>query len=450
MNKYLGPVFVVLVSLLLSNVYARTAAVEPAGVESDTHAIPPSHCSKHEKPVITFGGYIRLETIDDSRQVIAERDGHHLNYPERCELGCNGTHDENAQPQGVLLPIQTRLWTKMGEVEVLCADTFGFIEGDFAGRSDDTINTFRLRHAYFTMKWEHPMFLFGQTWHPYFIEDCRAWTLSVSTGTPFDPATRFPQIRAVYRKDGWEGLLTFLGQLDRRSNGPDGFNSHYYRWAVLPEVFGGLAYRWGGPGCERVIGASAGHTIIQPRKINLLGCAADNEVASNSVQAYFGASAGKVRVNVKAVYAENPTENMMISGYAVATRNVINDQETYIPLRVATAWIDISPVDQERCIDPGIFAGFGKNLGTSCTLYERFFTGTPQLYTSTGFSGDDYIMDYVWRVAPRVRWHKEPVVFGAEIEVTGASYGSISSKAKAVSPVQVINFRLLLAAHYYF
>ena len=56
----------------------------------------------------------------------------------------------------------------------------------------------------------------------------------------------------------------------------------------------------------------------------------------------------------------------------------------------------------------------------------------------------------VYRVSPRVRWYKEPLVAGFEIECTRASYGTLTSCGDVFGKCPVANIRFILSLAYVF
>lgn len=112
-----------------------------------------------------FHGFVNPVVWADSRQVVAGREGMMHFYPKPVELDGN-SQDINDEPSLNMLAITARVNLAVQGPDVLGAHMMGFVEGDFTGPTDATINTLRLRHAYIRMQWEKQSVLAGQYWYP--------------------------------------------------------------------------------------------------------------------------------------------------------------------------------------------------------------------------------------------------------------------------------------------
>ena len=91
----------------------------------------------------------------------------------------------------------TRLGIDMQGPKIGKAKTSAKVEVDFGGFSAST-TMLRIRQAYVALDWERTRLLIGQTWHPLFgsvVPD----VLNLSTGAPFQPFNREPQIAFTWR-----------------------------------------------------------------------------------------------------------------------------------------------------------------------------------------------------------------------------------------------------------
>lgn len=87
----------------------------------------------------------------------------------------------------------------------------------------------RIRQAYVNLDWGKSAVLVGITWHPLFgavMPD----VLNLSTGAPFQPFNRSPQIRYQYKANSRVQLTaSVLWQLQYLSSGPKGMSEDYIK-----------------------------------------------------------------------------------------------------------------------------------------------------------------------------------------------------------------------------
>ena len=95
---------------------------------------------------LDWHGFVNPHYYADSRSVVGGREDMMLFYPKpilRDSLG----NDINDGWQANLLAITARLGLRITGPEMLGAKASAYIEGDFTGSTNATINTLRLRHA---------------------------------------------------------------------------------------------------------------------------------------------------------------------------------------------------------------------------------------------------------------------------------------------------------------
>lgn len=110
--------------------------------------------------------------------------------------------DLNASPNGSFYLLYSRLGIDVQGPKVGSAKTSLKLEADFRG-SGSNWAVLRIRHAYVNLDWGKSAVLIGQTWHPLFGE-VFPQMLNLSTGAPFQPFNRSPQIRYRYTDNGWQ------------------------------------------------------------------------------------------------------------------------------------------------------------------------------------------------------------------------------------------------------
>ena len=96
---------------------------------------------------LEWHGFVNPHYYADSRSVVGGREDMMLFYPKPVLLDSLG-NDLNDGWQADMLAITARLGLKINGPEMLGAKTSAYIEGDFTGSTNATINDLRLRHAY--------------------------------------------------------------------------------------------------------------------------------------------------------------------------------------------------------------------------------------------------------------------------------------------------------------
>lgn len=405
-----------------------------------------------ERQQVAWSGYVRWDGFVDSRSIVSDRDGELLYYPVKQVLECNNSTDIFGRGGTNMLPVVTRLRCKTPMAQVGCADTWAFIEGDFFGRTDTTIESFRLRHAFLQVEWQLGSYedeclrtvLAGQYWHPFVIDNCFPGVVSFNRGVPFDGVVRYPQVRLTEVRGPWEFVGAIVSHIDRIGDGNllEGFNALYLRRAYLPELAGSIKYTIGE---NSFVGAIGEFKRIMPRYVNNAGCCVE-EFVNSGMFALFATWAGcNVTAECKTYIVGNANDLGMMGGYAIRCRDTANDTQTYQAMRTFGIWLDISPSNPGH-LEPGIFLAYAQNLGTRDSLYIDPTTNQPITFMQIGGTNQQYL----YRISPRLMAHWDPLSLGIEIEVTGAAYGDLNSFGVACNPTLVTNVRLLLVAQYDF
>lgn len=382
-----------------------------------------------EGDVIKLSGFIKSDLIFDSRQVVSIREGHFLLYPTNESLDPNGK-DINDKANFNALSIQTRLNAKITGPEALGAKTSGTIEGEFFGTTDADVNGFRLRHAFITLSWSSTTLLVGQTWHPMFVTDVFPQVVSFNTGVPFQPFSRNPQIRLTHSIGNFNLIAALCSQRDLTSNGPAGFSSSYLRNSVIPNSHIQLQYK-----NENVVtGAGVDLKTLTPRLETTKKYKSDETISSYSFLGYLKIKSGTFNWLFETVYGGNNTDLMMLGGYAVKSTNSVTGLEEYQQLKVVSCWTDLSFGTD---IQPGVFVGYTKNLGSEDELSGALYTRVSNI-------------DKILRVSPRIVFNYGKFRIAAEAEATIASYGSVDKFAKVNNTKNITNVRGLLAFYLFY
>lgn len=378
---------------------------------------------------IRFSGFVKTDAIWDTRQTVTARDGHYLLYPAGPKLDVDG-EDINEGVNFNILAVQTRLKGAITGPDAFGAKSGGLIEAAFFGTTDSDINGFRLRHAFLTLVWDKSSLLIGQYWHPMFVTTCFPGVISFNTGAPFQPFSRNPQIRWTYKLGATRILAAAIAQRDFISMGPDGASTKYLRNSAIPNLHAQL--QWDVNNLH--FGVGSDWKALRPRLETIAGYKATENVTSLSALAFARLQLANLTWRVEGIYGQNLTDHLMLGGYGVETLEEGTGKETYIPTTVFSAWTD---VESSGDLAFGLFAGMTQNLGAGKDVDGPLW-----------MRGSD--IDMIYRVAPRVMWNSDKTQLAVECEYTAAGYGAQQSDATVSDAEFVGNFRLLLAAYYFF
>ncbi len=205
-----------------------------------------------------FYGFVRGDLFYNTRANQAPVDGNFYLYPLNHDYDSQGK-DINATPNGSFYTFTTRLGVDMQGPKIGKARSSGKVEMDFGGFSAST-TMLRIRQAYVALDWERARLLIGQTWHPLFgnvVPD----VLNLSTGAPFQPFNREPQIAFSWRTGRFTFMASALWQLQYTSSGPERSSENYLKNSCLPELFLGADYR----GDRWMAGAGVHLISLKPR-----------------------------------------------------------------------------------------------------------------------------------------------------------------------------------------
>lgn len=367
---------------------------------------------------ISWGGFVKVDYMFDTRQNVTAREGHFLLFPS-AENNVNG-EDLNAQANFNILAVQTRLTGKITGPDFFGMKTSGVIEGAFFGHSDSDINGFRLRHAFVKLSNDKVDIIMGQYWHPMFVTAVFPGTYSFNTGVPFQPFARNPQLRLETK-----GNIRFTGVIfserDFASRGPIGTTSKYVRDAGMPQLHAQLQF-----GDKEFLGGfGANLKSLRP-------AAGEDNVTNTAFLAYLKTKLGTTTFKLEGVYGENMSDLLSISGMALTSDG------SYTSNKTVSVWGELSGGKDD--FEWGLFSGYTKNNG-----YKDPVTGP--IY---GLGGT---IDNVFRVAPRIGWKSGKMKIGMELEYTAAQYGALASNGKDIDTSgidSVSNLRSMVSVVYAF
>ena len=380
---------------------------------------------------ISFHGFVNSEVSYDTRQVVAGRQGNILLYPAPENFDPDG-NDINDNPALTYFAMSTRLWTSIHGPEILGAKSYAHVEGDFMGTVPDIFHHIRLRHAFIRLNWENSEFLAGQFWHPLFITDCFPGVINFGASVPVHVLNRAPQLRFTYKYEGLSFIGTVLTHSDFAATGPDGPGTQYTRNSGVPESFFQTIYK----GNTLTTGASIGYMTLMPRTETPNGYKTDETIGSLMGNLFFKLDFPGVIVRTQGIYGENMTHLVMLGGYGETDFIDENRQiRGYSGIRTMSLWTDVETTGDNWRF--GLFGGYTENLGS-----EKEITGDHW--------GRGTNIEYVYRIAPRVRWIHDNLSLNLELVYDVAAYGNPDSKFNFDASNEVSNLRTLITAMYVF
>ena len=403
-------------------------------VEVADSSAPSAAQPKHEGWSLKWTGFVNPHYYADSRSVVGGREDMMLFYPKPVELDANGK-DVNAGWQANMLAITARLGLRVTGPDMLGARTSAYIEGDFTGATNASINNLRLRHAYIDLDWGRHRLLMGQYWYGMVVHEIMPMTNPLNMGAPFHPYARYNQVRYAYRLGHWEAVGVAQWQLDNASQGwLDGAytsSTLFARHSLVPEVNAQLRYHVG----RWMVGVAANVKTLRPVVQTVGSIAADavpmTDVGLHSSYTWsvYGRYVGReMTVKAQSLLHNNLYEGCSLGGYMLVG-NLVDGSQKVEDWSFDTYWIDIER-NRGRW-RPGIFVGYAHHVSKP----ER-----EDVWHTEHVFGRGYEMEYLWRVQPRLTYAlPQGLSFTAEAEYTRAGYEE-----------PVGNLRLSLSAVYAF
>jgi len=416
----------------------------------------------HADIPVTIEGCITFDNAFDSRQVVADREGHAVLWPKRERIDPNG-NDINERGQLSMIPLYTllRLYAD-GPVLSGCIDTHAMCEGDFRGTSTDNASLFRLRRAYSEFDWGDLQLRVGKDWHPMSPPDCMPNVVTYDEGEPPDPQVRVPQIRVAYQSDpayrtSSHELIAMAAShtagslmLGFQDDGQPGVrrSSDFIRWSVVPNIHCQYRHIWD----DYLCGVGIDYTRVLPRLETDLGYQEYESINSINVVAYASFEFPRWSMRNKVLFTQNATAYNLPHGFGVRSRDTDTGRQTYTNMRALAYWIDIDGMT-DRELQPGLFAGIHTALGTEDPLFR---------------DDDDHVtlvaqepdLDLLMKVAPRIWYYHEPVHVGVEVEVSYAKFAEpeapqagerkFDTFGRALRTSDVTNIRSIANVYYYF
>ena len=387
----------------------------------------PFFTSAEAQTSLEWHGFVNPHYYADSRSVMGGREDMKLFYPKPIERDSLG-NDINDGWQANMLAITARLGLRISGPDMLGAKTSAYVEGDFTGSTNATINDLRLRHACIDMIWDkyrcirhdsvvvtHRL-LVGQYWYAMVIHEIMPMTNPLNMGAPFHCYARQPQIRYEYYLGGLEAVAVAEWQLDNMSqgllNGDSAASTQFARHSLIPELNAQLRFV-----IDRFFfGAAVNLKTIQPVVPDPTGTLH----TSLSYSVFGKATLGPVTVKAQTLLNNSLYEGCSLGGYLMLADSTLEDWH------FNTMWLDIER--NRGHWRPGLFLGYAKNMdyGHHADALHTF--------------GRGHNIDYLWRVQPRLTYTTgNGLSFTGEAEYTYAGYNE-----------PVGNLRLSLSVTYAF
>lgn len=351
---------------------------------------------------LEWHGFVNPHYYADSRSVVGGREDMMLFYPKpivRDSLG----RDINDGWQANMLAITARLGLRINGPDMLGARTSAYVEGDFTGSTNATINDLRLRHAYIDMNWKHHRLLAGQYWYGMVIHEIMPMTNPLNMGAPFHCYARQPQVRYEYHLGGIEAVAVAQWQLDNMSqgllNGVPASSTLFARHSLVPELNLQLRYLTK----HFFVGAAANLKTIQPQVATAATVLQHTGLYSSFSWSLFGRYNGPgFTVKAQTLLNNSLYEGCSLGGYLMLADSTFQDWH------FNTVWLDL-----ERSTGhwrPGLFLGYARNLDYGNTDFVHCF-------------GRGHDLEYLWRIQPRLTYKTlTGLDFTAEAEYTRAGY----------------------------
>jgi len=382
------------------------------------------------KTMLSWSGFVKAESMYDTRQVVEAREGYLLLYPKKVSLDKNG-EDINAHGSFNQYDMTARLAVKATGPDVLGAKASALIEGDFTGASNTENNSFRLRHAYLKLKWSHASIIAGQYWHPINIPEMIPNVVSLNTGAPFHPFSRQPQIRLDVSKGKINTVLAVTAQRDYMNSGPAGTSSIYMRNSIVPNIHGQLQYV-----AENLFaGAGFDYKRLTPRLVTDSLYATQASLNCFSYTAFLMVKTKPLLFKMQCLYGQGLNDHLVMGGYGITHVDPLTNQQEYTALNYISGWLTLQTNGKNW--QGSLFAGYTKGLGAN------------DMITGAVYARDADIA-CVYRLAPMLSYINGKLLLAAECEFTTAVYGKTDDHYKVHDALSVTNARISFSAGYFF
>ncbi len=405
-------------------------------------ALPIMAEEKNEKKLnYKFYGFIRTDFAFNTRESRASTNDIFYLYPLDVNPDAAG-EDLNENASSGFFAFASRVGIDITGGKVGNANATAKLETDFAGFSASN-TMLRIRHAYVNLDWESgSSLLVGQTWHPLF-GSVMPYITNLSTGAPFQPFNRSPQVRYQYNLDKFKFTAAALCQLQYNSSGPNSdstgqtTSNEFMRNSCIPEFYAGVDYTSGG----WLFGGGVNILTLAPRTQSEKNgdiYKVDESMSAVSGEAHMRYYGKKLKIGMKSIFASALDHTMLIGGYGVTEEvDSVTGEQSYTPIRNSTTWLNVT-YGTTWC--PTLYVGYTKNLGTSEELLD-----VDKIY---GYGAD---IDQLLGVNLGLSYNKPSWSVGVEYSTTTAWYGDIDlASGRVKNTHDVTNHRVAAIMVYRF
>lgn len=384
-------------------------------------------------------GFIKSDYWLDSRQVVHSREGLFLFYPANISFDKNGL-DKNSGLNFNFTAITSRVNLKVDNQKAFGAKALAFIEADFSGVSNASINEFRLRHAYLKLSWKKDELILGQFWHPMFVTEVFPDVVSLNTGAPFQPFSRTPLAQYTRSIKNTKLIFAAISHRDFSTTGPLGRSYTYLSNTAVPNLHMQVKTEVG----KSLLGGAIDFKMIRPILVGDSNNINTNTLSSISLMAYYKYSRKNFTWKSKAILGQNLTDLLMLGGYAYKSYDTMSGNYSYTNTNHLFIWTNFNykitkwfkDSDHDHLLF-NLMLGYAQNLGTDDENTGVYFA-----------QGAD--IGVLWRISPSATFVSGPVRLAFEYELTTAEYGKISDYGKVFNKKSVSGSRFLVTGFYYF
>ena len=371
-----------------------------------------------------------------------------------------------------MLAIQTTVNANLYGLKIGNAELAGVLNLDFRGVTNCVVQEMRNVNVFMDASWKSALLRIGRFWNPGFVTDCYPQTISYSAGSPFEMIGNFPQIRCVGEVKGVDIIIAACTEInDLVSNGPfeEGVevvcdinnpptfafdqnvpSSNFFRNNLVPVMYIQLRKSIHD---KHLVQAGFNIRSLRPRLYGdidggVTKYKVDERITSVSALYLGTVVIDPVTIKTKFIFAENEVAAGMLGGYGIKSINPDTDQREYTNLRGLNYWLDVSG---GKKIQPGLFFGMFKNMGTASPLVDiNEFPNDFSSYEDATY-GFGQTIDWYFIVAPRLLWTPHDMFsIGLEFLVYHTLFGTVNCNGKVDSTHAVNDFRTMCAGYFYF
>lgn len=393
--------------------------------------------------IMRFYGFAGFDMVIRSRQeLVAFSIGSYL-FPLIIVPDVNG-NDISAHAQTIIAANTTRLGLFFDPFNSDSqSNIYGILEFDFTGTSQATAYSAKIRHTFGEIVWISGTLLFGQYFHPLFLPECFPRTVSSSMGSSFEPQALVPQFRLTQMLRDFEFIFAFASEGYIESWGPNSSIPDYIQDAIVPNLHFQLKWRTG----PSYYGGAIDYKRLVPRLVSNTNYKVNEHIDSIIGELFIHNVFCWGELNLKAVYAENGSDQLLISGFGIRTSDPITNFQTYSNTAAISSWLDTFCVFHHNHMSLGLFVGGVKNLGSKNALFIAAGMTQPTVFTVDDLA---QTLAYTVRVSPRFLYAHGAFRFGVEFTWDRAAFGNLNQFAQVINAMPVNSFSYEISLNYVF